>query len=61
VVALKSGEIETFLTRPDPRLAIVLVFGPDLGLVRERADSLAKAATGGKADDAFSVVASRAM
>ena len=57
MVALKSGEIEPFLMRPDPRRAIVLVFGPDLGLVRERADSIVQAATGGKADDAFSMIA----
>ena len=57
MVALKSGEIEPFLLRPDPRRPIILVFGPDLGLVRERANSIVKAATGGKTDDAFSVVA----
>jgi len=57
VVALKGAEIEPFLVRPDPRRPIVLVFGPDLGLVRERADSIVQVATGGKADDAFSVVA----
>ena len=57
MVALKSGEIEPFLGRPDPRRPVVLIFGPDLGLVRERADSIVKVATGGKTDDAFSVVA----
>lgn len=58
MVALKnSSDIESFLGRPDPRRPIVLVFGPDLGLVRERADSIVKVATGGKTDDAFSVVA----
>jgi DNA polymerase-3 subunit delta len=40
VVALKAFEIEKFLARPDPARPIVLVFGPDAGLVRERAQAL---------------------
>jgi DNA polymerase-3 subunit delta len=43
MVALKSSEIERFLTKPDPARPIVLVFGPDAGLVRERAEALIKA------------------
>jgi DNA polymerase-3 subunit delta len=40
VVALKATEVERFLGRPDPARSIVLVFGPDAGLVRERAQAL---------------------
>jgi DNA polymerase-3 subunit delta len=43
VVALKTWEIEKFLARPDPARPIVLVFGPDAGLVRERAEALIRA------------------
>jgi DNA polymerase-3 subunit delta len=38
----KGPAIETFLARPDPRATVVLVYGPDQGLVRERADRLAR-------------------
>jgi len=44
MVALKSSEIDGFIARPNPRRPIVLVFGPDAGLVRERVDALIKAA-----------------
>jgi DNA polymerase-3 subunit delta len=40
MVALKGAEIEKFLARPDPARPIVLVFGSDAGLVRERAQAL---------------------
>jgi DNA polymerase III subunit delta len=40
MVALKGNEIERFLARPDPARPIVLVFGADAGLVRERAQAL---------------------
>ena len=43
MVALKTSEIEKFLARPDPARPIVLVFGPDAGLVRERAEALVRA------------------
>ena len=41
MAALKSGEIDGFLNKPDPRYPIILVYGPDLGLVHERARLLA--------------------
>ena len=41
MVALKALEIEPFLTRPDQ--PIVLVFGPDLGLVRQRVEAIIQA------------------
>jgi DNA polymerase III subunit delta len=43
MVALKSGEVDAFVARPDPARLIVLVFGPDLGLVRERAEAILRA------------------
>jgi DNA polymerase-3 subunit delta len=50
MVALKSGEIDAFVARPDPRRRVALVFGPDAGLVRERVDALIKAAVDDPAD-----------
>ena len=44
MVALKGGEVERFLARPDPARPIVLVYGPDAGLVRERVQALIAAA-----------------
>src|SRR3954465_14336570 len=43
MVALKSSDIESFVARPDPSRAVVLVFGPDAGLVSERADAIIRA------------------
>ena len=40
--ALKGRSIEAFLKNRDPQIPVVLVYGPDLGLVRERADALAR-------------------
>ncbi len=38
---VKGAAIEAFLARPDPKARAILLYGPDLGLVRERADRLA--------------------
>src|SRR4051812_38171937 len=43
MVALKTSEIEAFVARPDALRAIVLVFGPDAGLVSERVDAIVRA------------------
>ena len=43
MVALRSSDIESFVARPDPARAIVLVFGPDAGLVGERVDAIIRA------------------
>lgn len=40
--ALKGRAIEDFLKAPDPKIDAVLVYGPDSGLVRERAEILAR-------------------
>jgi DNA polymerase-3 subunit delta len=42
-VKLAAARIDGFLRRPDPQVRAVLLFGPDAGLVRERADILARA------------------
>jgi DNA polymerase-3 subunit delta len=43
VVALRTSEVESFLARPSSQRTVILIYGPDLGLVRERADALVKA------------------
>src|SRR5215472_14638104 len=50
MVALRTSDIESFVARPDPRRPIVLVFGPDAGLVRERVDALIKSAVDDPSD-----------
>src|ERR1700749_3647928 len=40
MVALRGREIDAFLARPDPGRPIILLYGPDAGLVRERAEAL---------------------
>jgi DNA polymerase-3 subunit delta len=44
MVAFKPAEVDRFVARPDPARAILLVFGPDAGLVRERAEALVSSA-----------------
>jgi DNA polymerase-3 subunit delta len=44
MVALKAADVDRFVARPDPGKPIALVFGPDAGLVRERADALIRSA-----------------
>ncbi|MEI7805019.1 MAG: DNA polymerase III subunit delta [Hyphomicrobiales bacterium] len=43
MVALKGPDIEKFIARPDAARPIVLVYGPDAGLVRERVNALVRA------------------
>lgn len=43
MVAIRSADAEAFVARPDPARPIVLVFGPDSGLVRERVDRIIRA------------------
>jgi DNA polymerase-3 subunit delta len=44
MVALKGTQIDAFMARPDPKRPVVLVYGPDAGLVRERVEALVAAA-----------------
>jgi DNA polymerase-3 subunit delta len=55
VVALRGKEIDAFLARPDPSRPIILLYGPDAGLVRERADALMASAVDDP-NDPFSLV-----
>ncbi len=55
MVALKTADIERFLSRPDPARPIVLVYGPDAGLVHERVERLIKESVD-DASDPFSLV-----
>jgi DNA polymerase III subunit delta len=55
VVAIKAGAVDDFLARPDPGIFCVLVYGPDLGLVNERASALARNSVDDP-NDAFALV-----
>jgi DNA polymerase-3 subunit delta len=55
VVALRGKEIDAFLARPDTGRPIILLYGTDAGLVRERADALLASAVDDP-NDPFSLV-----
>src|SRR5258706_4911843 len=55
MVALKTAEIEKFVARPDAARPVVLIFGADAGLVRERAEKIVKASVDDP-EDPFSLV-----
>jgi DNA polymerase-3 subunit delta len=55
MVTLKFSETESFVARPDPARAVVLVFGPDAGLVSERVDAIVRASIDDP-NDPFSLV-----
>ena len=56
MTALKpTAEIERFLKNPDPAVLAVLIYGPDAGLVGERAKTIIRNVAG-SLDDPFSVV-----
>src|ERR1700739_754432 len=44
MVPIKPAEADAFVARPDPTRPVVLVFGPDAGLVSERPPGLNKGA-----------------
>jgi DNA polymerase-3 subunit delta len=43
MTALKSSDVDAFIARPNPKQPVVLVYGPDAGLVRERVEALLRA------------------
>jgi DNA polymerase-3 subunit delta len=43
MVALKNTEVDSFIAHPHPARPVVLVFGPDAGLVHERAAKIIQA------------------
>jgi len=53
VAQKKAHEVDRFIANPDPSFPIILIYGPDRGLVSERAVYLAKK-TGVALDDPFS-------
>jgi DNA polymerase-3 subunit delta len=55
MVAIKAADVDSFVARPDPARAVILVFGPDVGLVSERTHALVKASVD-DANDPFSLV-----
>jgi DNA polymerase III subunit delta len=55
MVALRGREIDAFLARPDAGRPIILLYGPDAGLVRERAEALLASAVDDPKDP-FSLV-----
>jgi DNA polymerase III subunit delta len=55
MVAIKASDAEAFIARPDPARSVVLIFGPDAGLVSERATALIKASVD-DVNDPFSLV-----
>jgi len=55
MVALRGRDIDAFLARPDAARPIILLYGPDAGLVRERADALSASAVDDPGDP-FSMV-----
>jgi DNA polymerase III subunit delta len=55
MVALRGKEVDAFLARPDPGRPIILLYGPDSGLVHERADALLASAVDNP-NDPFSMV-----
>ncbi len=55
MTAVKASDVDAFLARPDPARPVVLVFGPDAGLVSERVNALIKASVD-DVNDPFSLV-----
>jgi len=51
----KAHEVDSWLAKPDPAAICVLIYGPDRGLVSERAANFARS-TGLPLDDAFAVI-----
>jgi len=51
----KAHEVDAWLARPQSAVPVVLVYGPDRGLVSERASAFARQA-GFKSDDPFSTI-----
>src|ERR1700728_3160345 len=55
MVAVKTSQADAFLARPDPGRPVVLVFGPDTGLVSERVNALVDSLVDDR-NDPFSLV-----
>jgi DNA polymerase-3 subunit delta len=55
MTAVRAADVDRFIARPDSDRPVVLVFGPDAGLVRERIEALVRASVDDP-DDPFSFV-----
>lgn len=55
MVAKKASEVDRFLSKPDVQFSVILIYGPDKGLVSERAQNFAKA-SGTDLLDPFSTI-----
>ena len=55
MAALKGTEADRAITKPDNAYRVILLYGPDTGLVSERAERLARA-TGVDVSDPFSTI-----
>ncbi len=56
MVAIKAHEADRAIARPDPQWRIWLLYGPDAGLISERAATIANAALGKDSTDPFRLV-----
>jgi DNA polymerase-3 subunit delta len=43
MTAVKSADVDRYIAKPNPAQPVVLVYGPDAGLVHERVDALVRA------------------
>jgi DNA polymerase-3 subunit delta len=50
MTAIKTTDLDRFIAKPNPAQPVVLVYGPDAGLVRERVDALVRASVDDPAD-----------
>lgn len=55
MTALKAADVDAFVARPDAARPVVLIYGPDSGLVSERAQTIVRASVDNP-DDPFSLV-----
>jgi DNA polymerase-3 subunit delta len=55
MVAVKPSDANAFISRPDPARPIVLIYGPDSGLVHERAQALVNVSVDNPSD-VFSLI-----
>jgi len=50
MVAVKAGDVEGVLRRPNPQIGVYLFYGPDMGLINERARIIAERSVDDPAD-----------
>ena len=55
MTALKAAQVDAFVAKPNPAQPVVLIYGADAGLVRERAEALIRSAVD-DVNDPFSLV-----